>query len=74
MFKNKKMTVATVLLLSLGAVGSANAALPAEATDALTAVSADGVALIAAGWPVLVAITGGIIIMKLFKRVVNKAT
>lgn len=49
-------------------------ALPTEATDAITAVQTDGQALIDAGWPVVVAITGGLILIKLFKKVILRTT
>lgn len=63
-----------VASLALVGVGSAHAALPTAATDAITAVQTDGAAMIAAGWPVAVAIVGGLILIKLFKKVVGKVT
>lgn len=48
------------------------AALPVSATTALTDVQTDGLALIDAVWPVVAAITIGFVILKLFKRGVNK--
>lgn len=53
--------------------GSAYAALPEAATDAIEAVQTDGLALIAAIWPVAAAITGGLIVLALFKRGISKA-
>lgn len=72
MFQRKKGIIAAagVALLS---VGSAHAALPTEATDALTAVSTDATSLATAAWPVLVGIVSTFVIMKLFKRFISKA-
>lgn len=64
---------AAVAVLALASV-SAHAELPAAATTALTAVQTDGLAMIDAGWPVLGAIVVGFVLMKLFKRVVSKAS
>lgn len=60
--------------VSLLATSSAHAALPTAVTDAITAFQGDATALINAGWPLLVAVFGGMILMKLFKKVGNKAT
>ena len=65
-------TVSSVALLGLAA--GANAALPTAASDAITAVQTDGAAMITAGWPVAVAIVGGLVLIKLFKKVVGKVT
>ncbi len=54
--------------------GAANAALPTAATDAITAIQTDGTAMVEAGWPVVVAILGGLILIKLFKKVISKVT
>lgn len=56
------------------ASGSAMADLPTEVTAAFTSLSSDGAAMIAAGWPVLVVIFGGLILMKIFKKVGSRAT
>lgn len=61
-------------VLSLLGTSSAHAALPTAVTDAITAFQADATSLINAGWPLLVAVFGGMILMKLFKKVGNKAT
>jgi len=65
-------SVSVVSLLGLAA--GANAALPTAASDAITAVQTDGAAMITAGWPVAVAIVGGLVLIKLFKKVVGKVT
>lgn len=62
-----------VLTGSLLAIGTANAALPAGATAAFTALQTDGLALIDAAWPVVTALTVGFIIIGLFKKAANKA-
>lgn len=67
-----------VLAIAAGAatafVGSvAHAELPAAATTAFTTVQTDGLALIDLAWPVAVAITGGFILLGLFKKGVKKA-
>lgn len=65
--------------LSLGALlvaisAQSMAAVPTEATTAIAAIQTDGLEIIGLAWPVLAAITGGFIVMKLFKKVVNKAS
>lgn len=70
---NKKLAIATLITTALAAT-QASAALPTEATDAITAIQTDGTAMISAGWPVVVAIFGGLVIIKLFKKVLSRAT
>ena len=65
---------ATALVGSALAIGSASAEIPVEATTAITAVQTDGTAMIAAGWPVVAAIVGGLILIKLFKKVMGKVS
>lgn len=65
---------ANALAVGGAVVGTAaHAAVPTEATDALTALQTDGLSLIGSGWPVLGAIVGGLILMGIFKRVASKA-
>jgi hypothetical protein len=74
---NLKQKMTALVLLTVAAAASTSqafAAVPVEATDALTAVQTDGGSLISAGWPVLAAITGALVLMGLFKKVVGKAT
>lgn len=73
MFKNGKSKALAAFSL-LAVTGAANAALPTALTDALTSIQTDGTALITAGWPVFVAITGGLILIKLGKKVIGKVT
>lgn len=67
-----------VLLAGVSALGLVSAqvmaAVPAEATAAFTAVQTDGESMIGSGWPVLAAIVGGLVLMKLFKKVISRAT
>lgn len=72
--QNIKTRAAVAATLAMGAVSSAHAALPTAVDDAFTAFQADAVALIDKGWPLLVAVFGAMILMKLFKKVGNKAT
>ncbi|MEY8216281.1 MAG: major coat protein [Colwellia sp.] len=72
-FKNSKSKGA-VLVGLMALTGSASAAIPAEATTAITGVQTDGLAMISAGWPVVAAITGGLILIKLFKKVISKVS
>jgi len=74
MFNRLKVKSAALAAASLGFVGSAFADLPSEATGAITAVQTDGLAMISAGWPVVAAITGGLILIKLFKKVMGKVS
>jgi major coat protein len=63
-----------VIGTSLGFSSDAAAAIPAEATTAIAGVQTDGEAMIAAGWPVVAAIVGGLILIKLFKKVMGKVS
>lgn len=69
--KKAKLAAGSLLLTASGA---AVAAVPAAATDAITTIQTDGLAIINAVWPVLAAITGGLVLMKLFKKAVSRAT
>jgi len=74
MFKRFKAKAAALVTASFGVVGSASATIPTEATAGITAVQTDGLAMISAGWPVVAAITGGLILIKLFKKVMGKVS
>jgi len=56
----------------VGMVGSAHAALPTAIGTELTSVQTDGLALADLVWPVLIALFGATLIMKLFKRFASK--
>ncbi len=61
----KKVVVASALV---AAAGVANAALPTEATSAFTAVSGNVTDIFAAIWPIIATVTGGFVLIKLFKK------
>lgn len=65
-----KVALVAMALVSL----SAQAALPAEATAAFTAISGYVTDIFAAIWPIVATVTGGFVLVKLFKRGANKAT
>tara|TARA_R110000823_G_scaffold129297_1_gene256949 strand:+ start:619 stop:813 length:195 start_codon:yes stop_codon:yes gene_type:complete len=56
------------------ATSSAHAAVPAEASTALTGVLTDATALIAEGWPVIAGIVVSFVLFKIFKRVISAST
>lgn len=58
--------------LVMGAVGSAHAALPTEATNAFTALSGNVTDIFAAIWPIVAAVTGGFVLISLFKKGASK--
>lgn len=53
---------------------AAHAALPAEAVSAFDAIEAHVTDILAVMWPIVTLITGGFILIKLFKKGANKAT
>lgn len=55
-------------------VSTANAAVPTEASSAITGLATDGAALIAEFWPVATAIVVGLVLFKLFKKGTGAAT
>ena len=56
-----------------GSIVSAHAALPTEATAAFTAISGNVTDVLAVVWPIVASVTGGFILIKLFKKGANKA-
>lgn len=72
--KAKTRVAGAVATGSVLVASSTYAALPTEVGTTFTAIQTDGEALIALAWPVLGAIVGGFVIMKLFRRAVSKAT
>ena len=68
----KKSLLAVVGLMS-GAITSAHAALPSEATAAFSAISGNVTDVLAAMWPIVALATGGFVLVKLFKKGANKA-
>jgi hypothetical protein len=73
MFANTRSKLAALSVASLGLVGSAQAALPTEATAAFTTISGNVTDILAAMWPIVALATGGFILIKLFKKGANKA-
>ena len=65
--ENRHLLAAAVGVAGMAA-GSANAALPAEATSAITAISGNVTDMEAAVWPVIGAVVAAMILIKLFKR------
>jgi hypothetical protein len=57
---------------ALALAGQAQAALPASVTTAMTSIQTDGLALIDLAWPVVAALVGGFVLIKLFKRAASK--
>lgn len=74
MLKKIRNKSAVVGASVLGAVGSAHAALPAEATAAFTAIQGNVTDILAAIWPIVIASVGGFVLIKLFRKGANKAT
>ena len=54
-------------------IASAHAALPAEATDAFAKISGNVTDVFAVMWPIVATVTGGFVLVKLFKKGANKA-
>ena len=53
---------------------TAFAALPTEATTAFSTISGNVTDILAVVWPIVTLMTGGFILIKLFKKGANKAT
>lgn len=68
-------TVAKAAMASVGllAISSANAAVPAVVGTEITSMQTDALALVDLIWPLVVAITGAIFLIKIFKRGAAKA-
>ena len=64
--------VAAAVAGSLALVGQAFAALPPSVSSAMTSIQTDGMALIDLAWPVVAALVGGFVLIKLFKRAASK--
>lgn len=63
-----------VAFLLAAFAGMANAALPTEAAAAFTAISGNVTDILAVIWPIVTLMTGGFVLIKLFKKGANKAT
>jgi hypothetical protein len=68
MNKFLKNRLAVILVGFLASVGSVSAALPLVVGTTMTGIQADGLALIDLVWPVVGAIVGGFLLIKIFKR------
>lgn len=62
------------VVLTTGVSSVANAAVPTEASTAITGLATDGAALIAEFWPVATAIVVSLVLFKLFKKGTGAAT
>ncbi len=71
-----KRHIAVFMVACFVAVASlpVQAALPTEATAAFTSLGTDATDMIAAGWPIVVIVVGGLLVIKLFKKVMSKST
>lgn len=70
-----KNRIQVVLAATLAFIsGTVHAAIPVEASGAVTGLVTDAAAFIGSLWPLLVAVVVGFIFMKIFKKGVSKAT
>lgn len=70
-------TLMTGTAAASGGGGGGGTTIPGSdgaASDAFSQIQSAGAEMITNAWPVLIAITGGFILMKLGKRAMNKAT
>lgn len=75
-FMKEKLSVygqklAAAGLVVVATIGSAQAALPAEVDTMFTSIQTDGEAAIAKAWPLMLAITGGFILIGLVRRALS---
>lgn len=68
----KRRAVAMIVAASTLVAGSAQAALPAEATAAFTSLSGNVTDIFAAVWPIVAAVVGGFVLIGLFKKGASK--
>lgn len=71
MSKFRALVSAAAASLTMAA-GSAFAALPSGVGTGITSIETDGLAMVDLIWPVIISLVGAVVIMKLFKRFVNK--
>jgi len=71
--KRRLSAVTAGLLATVGAIGQAAAALPASVGTSIAAIQTDGQAIFDLVFPVVAALLGLTIVIKLFKRFSNKA-
>lgn len=65
---------AALVLPAAVAAGAAHAELPTEVTAAFTTMNSNVSDLSTPAWALLVTVTGGFVLMKLFKKFVNRAS
>jgi hypothetical protein len=68
--QNRNIVVAAALTV---ATVAAHAALPTEAASAFTAISTNVTDVLAVVWPIVGMLTGGFVLIKLFKKGASKA-
>lgn len=71
--QNLKTKAAVVAAPLFGLIGSAHAALPAEASTAFDKISGNVTDILAAIWPIVALSVGGFVLIKLFKKGANRA-
>jgi len=69
----KQKSLAAISVATL-AVNNAQAAVPTEASDAITTYATDAGTFIGSGWSIAVVSVLGLALIGLFKKIVNKAT
>lgn len=71
MNKMQQKLLAAAGLVS-GSIVSAHAALPAEATAAFTGIAGNVTDILAVLWPIVASLTGGFVLISLFKKGASK--
>lgn len=74
MVRNRNFSLSVLALSALSAAGAANAAVPAGAEAVFTGLATDFGTIAGYGFTALAVITGGLVVFKLVKKVVGKAT
>lgn len=69
----KSTALRLAVMGSAVAAGAAQAALPTEASTAFATISGNVTDILAVVWPIVVTLTSGFILIKLFKKGANKA-
>ncbi len=70
----KKIVASFIAALALAFAGSAHAAIPVAATDAFSTFTTDAGTFVDMAWPLAVAVVIGLAFVRLFKKVVSRAT
>ncbi len=73
MFEKLKKYAVGLVASAFGLIGSAQAALPVAASDAMTAISGNVTDILAAIWPITALSVGGFVLLRLFKKGANRA-